>query len=160
MTHDAPHGPDRIARPVGRVRLEVWETLADGSRVLIDQWTEFNLVVAGASTIWAALAGGAGGAQPVSMIGFGTNGTAASSTDTTLTSSYTKAVDSISFPAAGQVQFNFSLGSSEANGMNIAEFGLLTAAGVLMARKARATGSGPIAKTSSISFTGSWMLQF
>jgi hypothetical protein len=51
--------------------------------------------------------------------------------------------------------FPFGCSTSQANGVAISEFGLLTAGGVLFARKTR---PAPIYKTSAISFQGTWTI--
>ncbi|MNC78397.1 hypothetical protein D3C75_1305980 [compost metagenome] len=54
------------------------------------------------------------------------------------------------------MRFAFTLGESEANGLNIRELGLLCADETLFARKVR----GLIEKTSDLSITGSWTIIF
>ena len=56
------------------------------------------------------------------------------------------------------VVFAFSLGTADANGLAIGEFGLLSAAGVLYARKVRAYQI--INKDASMSLSGTWTIQF
>ena len=144
---------DRQARPVlGFFRLRV---LRAGRR--IEDMAEPNLVVTGAATILALLLGGSVAGNSVTQIGFGTNLTAAAAGNTALTGAYDKAVDSVSWPVAGSVQFNFSLASAEANGMAIGEFGLLTPGGTLIARKVR---SAALNKDTDISLSGSWTITF
>lgn len=129
----------------------------DSEGRIVEVVDEPNLVVIGARQTLARLLGGDGANRSVTQIGFGTNGTAPVTGNTSLTGQYAKALDTISFPNTDRVQFNFSLGVGENNGVAIAEFGLLTAAGVLFARKTRAT---PLNKDSDLSFTGSWTIIF
>lgn len=141
---------DQIDAPVGRLILDIFE---DGKH--IEHFDQNNLIVSGTRNVLASLLGG--GAGPVTQIGFGTNGTAPSAGNTSLTSAYLKGFDSVEYPSSGLVKFNFTLGSTEANGKAISEFGLLTAAGILVARRVR---SSPINKNAAISFTGAWLIQF
>lgn len=143
---------DDHAAPRGRLRVTVWR-----NGEVIDEMDEENLIVDISKTIHSRLLGGSTTGKTVTTIGFGTNGTAPVAGNTALTSSYTKALDSVSYPAANQVQFNFSLLSTEANGKDILEFGLLTGDGSLYARRVR---SGILSKQSDISLTGSWVITF
>jgi hypothetical protein len=65
----------------------------------------------------------------------------------------------------GQVQFNWSLGTTEANGMAIHEFGLMSDDGTLFSRRIREDQNGnpinkPINKESDISIIGQWIIIF
>ncbi|SAK98601.1 hypothetical protein AWB80_07557 [Caballeronia pedi] len=124
---------------------------------LIETFEEKNLIVTNSQQIHAKLLGGAITGMSVTQIGFGTSLTAPAAGNTSLTSAYMKTLDSVSYPAANQVSFNFSLGSAEDNGVNIGEFGLFTASGLLYARKTRTSA---IPKASDLSFTGSWIINF
>lgn len=144
---------DDVLKASGRFVLEVRAT--DGR--LIERWDENNLVVIGARQTLARLLGGDVADRSVTRIGFGTSTAAAVVGNTSLTSPYTKLLDGVSYPASDQVRFNFSLGASENNGVAIGEFGLLTAGGVLFARKNRASA---LNKESDLSFSGSWTITF
>ena len=124
---------------------------------LIDEWCERNLVVNGARQVHALLIGGTFANNNIAQIGFGTGLSAPAAGNTNLTAPFLKALDSVTFPAPGQATFSFSLATAEANGMQIGEFGLFTAAGVLYARKTRAAA---LAKDSDISLSGSWSIIF
>lgn len=143
---------DELAAPRGRLRVTIRR-----NGEIIEEMDEDNLIVDVAKTVHSRLLGGSTTGKTVTTIGFGTNGTAPVAGNTALTSSYTKALDSVSYPATNQVQFNFSLGSTEANGKDILEFGLLTGDGSLYARRIR---SGVLSKQSDISLTGSWVITF
>lgn len=144
---------DRILRrPSGVLCYEI----RSGGRV-IETVRERNLIVDNSRTIHAKLLGGSFANQPVTQFGVGTNGTAPASGNTALSGAFLKAVDSVTFPAAGQVQFAFSLASGEANGMAILEFGLLTANNTLYARRVR---SSALNKASDISISGTWTISF
>jgi len=122
---------------------------------LIEHFEDDNLIVTkGRESVVRLVAGDVSGRSIVN-IGFGTNGTAANPADTALTGAFVKAIDSHSYPVSTSVQFNFSLSTSEAVGLSISEFGLLTASGILHARKVR---SGPLLKDIDISLTGTWTL--
>ena len=140
------------AVPQGRFILNVFRR-----GELIEVFDEKNLIVTNSKQIHAKLLGGSVANQSVTQIGFGTNGTAPAAGNTGLTGTYLKAVDAVSYPATNQVQFNFSLSSSENNGMSILEFGLFTAGGALYARKVR---SAPLNKDSDLSLSGSWIISF
>lgn len=118
---------------------------------------EPNLVVVGARQTLANLLGGNVTNRSVTQFAVGTNGAAPATGNTALTGQYAKALDGVAYPATDKVRFDFSLGTGEANGMAIAEFGLLTAGGVLFARKNRAEA---LNKASDLSFTGSWTITF
>lgn len=124
---------------------------------LIEVFEEKNLIVDLSKQVHAKLLGGSVTGQSVTTIGFGINGTAPAAGNTALTGAFTKAVDSVTYPATSQVQFNFSLGSAEANGLAILEFGLITAGATLYARKTRASA---LNKASDIALTGSWTITF
>jgi len=124
---------------------------------LIEIMDEPNLVVNGSRALMAALVGGSVSNNSLTQIAFGTSLTAPASGNTAITSSYAKPFDGVSYPVAGSVTFAFSLGSGEANGMAIGEFGLLTPTGVLFARKTR---SAALAKDTDLSLSGSWTLTF
>lgn len=155
-----------MKRPVGIVRLSL---RVEGRLV----WTleEKNLFVNAGLPALAALLGGDGSNQFASVIGFGSNGTAPSLTDTALTAPYYfKALDSHSEDGQGSVIFNWSLeGSSDtgAVGITIQELGLLanptavalpgtTSPTVLLARKTISA----ISFTSGMNLSGSWTLTF
>ena len=125
--------------------------------VLIDSWEDHNLIVNGAKIAAAHFFGGDGTDKEIAEIGFGTSGTAAAVTDTALTNPFTKDIDSIAYPADGQVKALWTLAESEDNGVAIMEFGLFAEDGTLLARKVRTTA---INKESDISLDGSWTFVF
>ena len=149
MTRLFDENPDK---PTGRLRYAVMR----GGKV-VEVFDEKNLIVDVYKTIHSRLLGGSVSGKSVTTIGFGTNGTAPVSGNTVLTSAFTKAVDSVTYPASNQVQFNFSLASGENNGMAILEMGLITGDGSLYARRVRA---GVLSKASDISLSGSWLITF
>lgn len=138
--------------PVGHLVFDVFR----GGK-LIEHFEERNLIVNGSKQVHARLLGGDVTNRSITQFGVGTNGTAPAAGNTALTGAFTKAVDTTSYPASNQVKFDFSLSSAEANGMAIMEFGLLTAGGVLYARRVRASA---LNKDTDISISGSWTITF
>lgn len=123
---------------------------------VIEEYEDHNMIMNVAKDAMAHLIGGAGSGKTITRIGFGTDGNGPSPTDTALTGSYSKNVTNATYPATGQVSFNWSLGTGEANGTSIREFGLICGDGTLFARKTR----GAIEKQSDISLDGSWTIIF
>ena len=145
---------DRLTpvRPVGFLSLDVFRR-----GKLIEIYRGQNLVVDTYKLLHARLIGGDVTDRSVTQIGFGTNGTAPAAGNTALTGAFIKDVDTITFPQTNQVQFNFSLGTGEANGLAILEFGLITENGTLYARRVR---SAALNKASDITLNGSWLITF
>lgn len=141
-----------VDAPNGRLVINVFKR-----GVLVETFDEQNLIVDGYKQTHARLLGGDVTNRSVTRFGVGTNGTAPAAGNTALTGAFTKAIDTVSYPAANQVKFDFSLSSAEANGMAILEFGLFTGGGVLYARRVR---SSALNKDSDISISGSWTITF
>lgn len=140
-----------ICLPKGVLRFDVFQ-----HGLLIDSFVEENLIVDGAKGILANLLGGAVSGKSVTKIGFGTNGAAPAGGNTALTGAFVKSVGSPSYPGSAVV-FPFTLGTSEANGLAIIEFGLLSTDGTLFSRRVRGTA---INKDNTISFSGTWTITF
>lgn len=144
---------DNLYRPEGIFRLDIFR-----KGELIEQYEDNNLVVDVSKQQLAHLVGGDVTSRSITKIGFGTGGTAPVVGNTGLTAGfYSKALGAVSYPATNAVQFAFSLGTTEANGMAIIEFGLFCANDVLFARKTR---SGSILKDTDLTLSGSWRLNF
>ena len=143
---------DEIPRVSGHFHMEVHRGAA-----LVEVIDEPNLVVVGSKTCLSRLIGGAVSGKSVTNIGFGTNGAAPVSGNTALTGTFSKALDAVSYPASNQVRFAWSLGTGEANGMAIMEFGLLAGDGTLFARKTR---SAAFNKDADVTVSGTWTLTF
>lgn len=143
---------DTVPGPSGHLSLKIYRC-----GQLIDVFSEKNLIVDTAKSLLANLIGGKVQGKSISTIGFGTNGSPPVNSNTSLTNPFTKGLDSVTFPAANQVSFNFSLASSEANGTQIMEFALLSADGTMFSRRVR---NSPLNKDSDISLTGSWVISF
>lgn len=148
---------DKFERaPSGRFVLRVFKR-----GELVETFEENNLIVVGSQQTHAHLLGGDVTNRSVTKMGFGTGTAAAAFGNTSLTGQYAKAIDGVSYPVTNSVQFAFSLGLAGADtgayGMAISEFGLLTAAGILYARKVR---TAPLNFASDISFQGTWTISF
>lgn len=124
---------------------------------LIERFEEKNLIVDGSKPTHARLLGGDVTNRSVTKFGVGTSGTTPVGGNTGLTSSYVKTVDGVDYPDTNKVRFQFSLGSGEANGKAIMEFGLFTAGNALYARKVR---SSSLNKESDIALAGTWTIVF
>lgn len=143
---------DSIQKPSGLLILDVFRR-----GTLIEHFEQKNLIVDASKDVLAHLLGGSVTNRSVTQIGFGTNGTAPVGGNTALTGSYVKALDSVTYPSTGTVQFSFSLATGEANGMAILEFGLLTAGGTLIARRVR---SAALNKDTDLTLNGTWQITF
>lgn len=142
---------DRQHRPGGVLDLTVYR-----SGQVFERWRDDNLVVDGARQMLAELVAGDGAGESITQIGFGTSDTPATPDDTSLTAAYVRNLVDHSYPEPGQVQFEFALNTSEANGITIKEFGLITSSGALFSRKVR----GGIEKNDDISLAGVWTITF
>lgn len=143
---------DAAQKPRGYFSLDIFR-----NGHLIERFEDENLIVTSARESVARLVAGDIEGRSITQIGFGTNGATANPANTVLIGAYIKPIDSHIYPVSTSVQFNFSLNPSEANGLLISEFGLLTSAGFLHARKVR---SGPLLKDIDISLTGTWTLVY
>lgn len=143
---------DQQDGPSGELHLRIYR-----GGVLVETFIEKNLIVDGSKQLLSRLLGGTVANNSVTKIGFGTSGTAPAAGNAALTNPTVKALDSITYPDASKVSFNFSLGSAEANGKAIMEFGLFSAGDVLFARRVRATA---LNKDTDISLAGSWVITF
>lgn len=123
---------------------------------IVEHYLDKNLIVDEARPSLAHLVGGDGIGKNINRIGFGINPAMPAPGNTALTGAYIKGFVSHNYPSPGRVQFVWTLATTEANGINIAEFGLLCADGSLFARKSR----GVIAKDADMSLDGSWTIIF
>lgn len=144
------------------IKGELHLRVVDHEGNVLQQFAFNNLVVNNGKLNVAKLLGGDAAGKKIDTVGVGTSATAAAVTDTTLTGSFTRAVNgntaysAITYPANGQVQFAFTIQTSEANGMTINEFGLLNTNGDLCARKVLSTS---ISKTSAFAIEGEWIIK-
>ena len=122
---------------------------------VIDRYEANNLVVNSGLLNVTRLLGGDPAGSKLTHISVGTNGAPPALTDTAITGAFSKAIDSVAYVGNNIVQYIYSIGSSEANGMTIQEAGLFNNSGVLFARKQRS----PIVKTSAVALQGIWTIQ-
>ena len=123
--------------------------------VLVDGWEDRNLIVSGGRAAAAILIAGMGDGKRIAKIAFGTDGRVPTPDDTKITGAFVKRLSDVSFPETGHASFSWRLLESEANGLKIAEFGLLCEDGTLWARKIRGEA---LAKGSDISLEGEWVI--
>jgi hypothetical protein len=127
--------------------------------VLVEEVEEHNLIVTVGRTQMAHLLAGDLTGKQLSKISFGTSGTSPALPDTSIANPYSKNLSGSSYPAAGQVKFNWTLTTAEANGKAILEFGLICTDLTLFSRRIRESGK-PINKESDISLEGDWTIIF
>lgn len=123
----------------------------------VEVWADSakNLIVSGGYNIAArALAGVEG--YKLAKIAVGTNATQPVESDSQITDAVVLAVESVEYPRAGTVRFNFTVGYNDAVGMPVREFGLLADNGQLFSRKVRET----IDKTQHMTIVGAWEITF
>jgi hypothetical protein len=125
----------------------------------IEHVHDHNLIVTVGRTQMAHLLAGDFTIRNVAKIAFGTSGTTPALTDTAIANAYTKNTGAATYPAAGQVQFPWTLTTAEDNGQAILEFGLICANGTLFSRRIRESGK-PINKEADISLEGTWTIIF
>jgi hypothetical protein len=124
---------------------------------VIEHTRDENLIVDGARVQMAHLIAGESANRQITKIAFGTNGTAPAVNNTAITDAFEKAFSGHTYPEAGQVKFSWNLATSEDNGQEIMEFGLLCADGTLFARRTR---EKPLNKESDIALQGTWEIVF
>ena len=143
---------DRLKPPTGHLHYQVFR-----DEQLIEEVDDHNLIVIGSQPTHARLLGGDVVNRSLTQIGFGTNGTPEAFGNAALTGAYVNNLQAPTYPASNQVSFGFGLGTTEANGIAISEFGLLTAGGTLYSRRTRAL---PLNKASDITLAGTWVISF
>jgi hypothetical protein len=127
--------------------------------VPIEDVEEKNLIVTVGRTQMAHLLAGDVAGNHVSKIAFGTSGTTPALTDTQITNAFTKSLIGASYPAEGQVKFNWNLTTTESNGKAILEFSLICEDSILFSRRIRESGKA-INKEADISLEGDWTIIF
>lgn len=145
-----------VADRVGALRGEFTLQIRDRSGKIIEEYVDKNLIVNGAKTALARLLDGSNNAKRVTKIAFGTSTTPPDIADTTITGAVIKNVTGATYPEFNSIQFSWVLDYLDANGMSIAEFGLLCDDGSLFARKTRTA----IAKTNDLQLLGAWKIVF
>ncbi len=124
---------------------------------LINKYSDHNMIVNLAKESLSKLVAGEGSNKQITKIALGTDGSIPTPSDEIIKNPYVKNIDGFSYPTSGQVKFNWSIASSEANGMSILEFGLMSEDGTLFARKIR---NEALAKENDISIEGEWTIVF
>lgn len=125
--------------------------------ILAEEYEDHNLIVNGAKTAMARLVAGQGTGKSINRIAFGTSLNVPTPNDTAIISAFIKPVSGFLYPGYNQIEFDWSLATTEANGKAISEFGLLCTDGTLFARKTRIQ---PLNKDSDIALEGQWILIF
>lgn len=115
---------------------------------------EKNLIVASGYTATAEALAGVPGAK-ITAVAVGTNGTEPIPEDTTLKNAVVIPIQSVTYPAPATVRFNFIIGYNDAIGVNIREFGLLTADGRLFSRRVRDV----LEKSQYLTISGMWEIK-
>ena len=140
------------AAPRGDVYVEVYRRGR-----LVDVIDERNLIVdTGRQNVCRILGGESN--RAITKIGYGEGASPAAAGNNSLLNAFVKSLGSVTYPTTTSVQFPFTLLTSEANGLAIMEFGLLTTGGVLYARKVRQ--NGPIYKDDETSLAGTWTITY
>jgi len=127
----------------------------NGEKRLIEEFENRNIIVNLARNQMARLVAGEFDDRHITKIGFGTNNAVATVDDEELTGAYVKSLDGYEFPDMGQVRFNWNLGTTEANGIAISEFGLFCEDDTLFARRRREKTNGDPADP-----IGTWTIIF
>lgn len=141
---------DTLAPLRGAVHLAVYKN----GKLLFEE-TDHNLIVTSGREKLARLLGG-DYAGRITKVGVGSGSAAAIDTDTGLTDAVLVPVQSTEY-AGTKVQFNFTLGNADANGLLIRELGLFFGDGVMFSRRVR---KSVIGKEDDISITGYWEIYF
>ncbi|RVT91404.1 hypothetical protein EOD42_22375 [Rhodovarius crocodyli] len=141
-----------VPGPRGHFRLEVRRR-----GVLVEVDDHPNIIVNGARTQQARLIGGDVVGRSITQIGFGEGSGAADASNSGLTNAFKKALSGVTYPAWNSVQFAFTLGTGEGNGLSIIEFGLICNNDTLFARRVR---TGALVKASDLSFSGTWTITY
>ena len=118
---------------------------------VIHEEDDHNLIVTAGRAKLARLMGG-GYAGHIARVGVGEGGSAVSESDTRLTNGVLVGIESVSYEGTS-VRFNFCIGTGQANGLSIREFGLFFADGTMFSHRIR---QSVIGKESDIEITGYW----
>lgn len=132
------------------------EKICAKTGVILEKYTDNNLVVNGGRSAVCALLGAGGATKKLTQISFGTNSTAPSGADNSITGAFTKNLGAVTYPTISSVSFAWTLGAGEGNGIGIREVGLLCADNTLFARKTREL----INKNADIILNGAWTISF
>ena len=139
-----------IHKIIGSLHIQIIDS---ATHAVIKEFIHRNLIVdAGYAAAAQSLAGVAGAA--ITYVQAGTSTTSPAPSDTAITGAFQIPIISVEYPDFA-VRFNFQMNANQANGMNIAEWGLITADGRLFSRLVR---EEIIAKTDAIEILGAWTI--
>lgn len=138
-------------KPKGILQYRVWR-----GDTLVFEETGYNLVVGGGREAIAKLIGGDGTGKQIVEFAVGEGSSSPVDADTALTNEFVKAINNVTYPVTGTAQVEFSLETTDANGLDITEFGLYCDDGTLFSRKVVPT----ISKTSDIRIEATWKIIF
>jgi hypothetical protein len=130
----------------GAVHLDIYK-----AGKLVESDTDHNLIVTVGRTQLAKLLGG-GYTGHITQVGVGTGSAAAADGDTGLTGAVLIDIGGVEYDTA-KVRFNFEIGTNQANGVSIREFGLFFADGTLFSHRVR---KSVIGKENDIKISGYW----
>ena len=134
----------------GTLHLQILDSV---TREVINEFIHRNLIVdAGYAATAQSLAGVAGAA--ITYVQVGTSTTQHAPSDTAITEPVQIPIISVEYPDFA-ARFNFQIDANTANGMSIAEWGLITRDGRLFSRIVR---DEIIAKTDAIEILGAWTI--
>ena len=142
----------------GEFRLNVFRII-NGKKYLIKSIKDKNLVVTDGKDMLSSLLCNDVSADHshITQIGFGTDNTPPVISDDNLDNLLIKGIDNcVVAQDAVEIDFNWTLGQTEGNGMTIAEYGLFSAGSSLFSRIIQPV----IHKESDIIFTGEWKIIF
>lgn len=118
---------------------------------VIQEEDDHNLIVTAGRAKLARLMGGSYDGY-ICQVGVGEGTNPVSESDTSLTNGVLVNIESAVYEGTS-VKFNFCIGTGQANGLNVREFGLFFADGTIFSRRVRASAIG---KESDIEITGYW----
>lgn len=130
----------------GAVHLDIYK-----AGKLVESDTDHNLIVTVGRTQLAKLLGG-GYTGHITQVGVGTGSAEAADGDTGLKGAVLIGIGSVEYDTA-KVRFNFEIGTNQANGVSIREFGLFFADGTLFSHRVR---KSVIGKENDIKISGYW----
>lgn len=129
----------------------------DGKGKLFREDIDHNLIVSSGVAFFARLLTGATAGESISRIAVGTNHAFPQPMDSVITNSETFLLSSReALPGIGNAVFKTTIDYSQAIGINMAEFGLLTSTNTLVARRI----IDPIVKTSVMRVEVEWIINF
>lgn len=141
---------DRFKEITGVLHLRAYNR--DGVEVWRSE--DKNLIVTSGYDAAAEALAGVAGAKIVA-VAVGTNGMEPALEDTAIKNAVVIPVQSVDYPTPATVRFNFTIGYDAANGINIREFGLLTADGRLFSRRVREV----LEKSQYLTISGMWEIK-